>query len=224
MTTLTFKPLIAEAWQLTKGIKRKIWLAGLYAFIVLGILFTVFHAITATYPELQHNRLWWLLQNLITAIVYGIFLGGIMMMGVTRARGETLMYSTWTRYAKYFIGVACVMFISAVLNGLPLLINPVSSADPSALTTSLFSLTGTLIFNFLFLLAVIVVIDQRVNPVKACFISAKLMMKNFKLGLQVYLFMLFILIISMALILIPLIWTMPFMILLVSLFYVRITQ
>jgi len=50
------------------------------------------------------------------------------------------------------------------------------------------------------------------------------MLRHFKLGIKVYLFILLISMGSILLVFIPFIWTMPFILLLTSLFYVRITK
>lgn len=220
--SLAFTPLMKEAWQLTKGMKGKIWLSTLYMLIAMGIVFALFYA-TGTMTPGSPNLWMFILMAIITSLVYGVFLGGIMMIGVERARGLPVTYKTWTKYIKYFFYVTCVMLFAEILSNLPDLFYPATATNPQSTSTVIWNGIFTLVFKFLLLLAVIITIDQNVNPFTACWHSAKLMLKNFKLAIKVFLFIVLLTIVSMIFIFIPFIWTMPFIVLLISVFYVKIT-
>jgi len=87
------------------------------------------------------------------------------MMCVQRARGETVTHSTWTHYFKYFFYVLCVTVIVALLEGLPNLFASNAEHRTHYFLIAIFNFLFYITFNFLMFLAVIITVDQRINPI-----------------------------------------------------------
>lgn len=222
--TLKFKPMMKEAWRLTKGMKGKIWLLMLF----LGVLSIIFNLIgylvQKSYPELLLKPYMIISTNAISCLLMAPFYVGYYMISAARARGEPISYWTWTKYSKYFLSVSIVLLIMYTINGLPALINPISSHNPSSIYDIIAAPIIAFFTYFFFGFAVYIIVDKKVNPFQACWLSIKLIINNFKICVLVYLFLILIIILSVILLLIPYIWTVPYACLLWALLYVRITE
>jgi uncharacterized membrane protein len=216
------KEIISEAWQLTKGFKGKFWVpsSGLIV-AMLVVQFMLYHFM----PENQaasSSRAGLLLKCLVGALVNAPFMGGITMIAIMRVRGQTISYTTWTHYSKYFINVALVLFLLSALMRLPVLIRP---EGHNTISPSFFGVQILMIVVVAFSIqtAVYFLIDKKVNPLQACGLSVKLMLSNLRVTLPVFLFIMLIFVVSAVLAGIPFIWVYPFIVLLIANLYVKLS-
>jgi len=71
--SLTFKPIMKAAWELTKGMKWKLWTVIIYTLLCMGLIHLILHVIDRTTNLTKGSLLEFLLEIIAISIVYGIF-------------------------------------------------------------------------------------------------------------------------------------------------------
>jgi hypothetical protein len=218
---IRFSALRQGAWQATKGMKGKIWLLFLYISLAQISLAFIFHGLESHYVALPGNKLWLLLQNLLTSFASAPFLGGCMMLALMRMRNQPVTCSTWVPYSKNFMGVGTVLFITALITNLPVYLY-LGDITTGMKTTFLWVLLLGMMIQFLLIMAVLFVVDKQMSPIQACLASAKLVLRHFKVAISVFLFFYLLVVISVPLLFIPLVWVLPFNVLLIANLYAHL--
>lgn len=162
---------IGQAWDLVSGSKWPIWaiaiLIGVVSFIVQVLITYIFQIDPQDPPALYR----YLIMPCINNIIIAPFFAGAVMVGIRRARGESVTARAGYQYFRKTIPVMITLFIIALLGNIITYIVHLDSIVTAvgAYSNWLNFIAGAisvLVYVFL-LLAVPLVVDKNLAPLTA---------------------------------------------------------
>lgn len=175
-STQSFKVMnvLDEAWNLLKGSKWKIWLGLLGIVILLMFLnFIIAKALGYNLDTMQNMPLWAtyglfpLLTNILIAPIYA----GCIMVGIKRARNESLTSTAAYKYFHMYIPLAITMvLVNLIPTVIALLLNiaitKMNLGVNRSIAEIIIVLVSVTVYSFL-LLSMPLVADRHFSPLTA---------------------------------------------------------
>lgn len=162
---------IGEAWELIGGSKWPIWAIAILIFVAFVVVQTIILFIFGI--DLQNPPVLYayLIMQCITNIVIAPFVGGATMLGIKRARGETITPRSGYHYFHKTIPLMITLLIIAVLaNIINYIVHLPAIVIAVGLHTGWLDLIANIIFLLVYtflLLSVPLVIDKNLPPLTA---------------------------------------------------------
>lgn len=179
MRKLCIKEIFCSAWQQLNGAKGPIWLVTLVALIPLLLAqIALLNAGIAFYHETPPLIWTELVMPIISNFILGIFMAGMIMPAIKRARGETIDLKTGFQYFRRAPQMMTLMLITGAITSLLMygstLVNV--SHGLAALDLSVWRIIAFLLSSLVFLLcyiAVALIADAKFTAFEAIFVSIK---------------------------------------------------
>jgi hypothetical protein len=191
--------VMREAWEITKGMKGSFWGAAL---ILYAIVFVV--AFVGGFV-FGHNVLGRVVLNILVAAASSVLGVGIAMMGVRRAAGLTINFSTAFGYFDRALNV----FLAILLSTLLIYVGLVLLIIPGVYLAIAYCMTMPLIG------------DRNLRPWQAIETSRKVVSKRWFQFLGLFLVVGLLVVVSMIPLGLGLIWTAPWSINVIGVVYRR---
>jgi len=193
---LSIGGLVSEAWGRVEGNKGTVWMAMLFYLVVAFVLGLVFGFLEGPPPdpgEMQPPTLIGLIGQLVSAIILLPMAAGLVFVGVALARGESpnpkSLFSWYDNTLKLVL--TSLLMNLLVIIGLLLLVLP-----------GIYLLVS-------YQIALPLVVDKKLGPWQALEASRKVIGHNWFLVLGLDVVATLVIAVSMMLLGIPAIWTVP---------------
>lgn len=179
MSKLRITEIFSSAWQQLNGAKGPTWLITLVALIPLLLTqIALLNAGIAFYHETPPLIWTELVMPIISNFILGIFMAGMIMPAIRRARGETIDLKTGFQYFRRAPQMMTLMLITGSLSSLLMygstLVN--LSHGLQALDLSIWRGSAFVLSLLVFLLcyiAVALIADAKLTAFEAIFVSIK---------------------------------------------------
>ena len=171
---LNIKSILSESWALLRGSKWPIWLTIFPIVIVINLFTYIVKHYGLLHPDFTLHGLRYFACLLFIFILNAPLSVGATLIGVKRARGETISAGSGYHYFRFWIPLAIAEFfvflILQVFSGFGFYIG-----DPKA---TLFITIFTLCITPLLLLTYPLIVDKNMNAFSAIYQSIMMTAKN----------------------------------------------
>jgi hypothetical protein len=219
---LTIRHLLRRSWHLVSGTKKPI----LWLFIATLMTLVIYHLIVfnlSIFKNLPHADTAYSTRAIVSGyavfliqqFIAAPFLAGAFMIGIRRARNETVTISAGFLYFYKWLSLGAAMVLITILSLLTTaifweLMMLSAPQSLSAIETGVGLITFVAwLFEILLLFTLPLIIDKELSLFRAFLVSAKAVSKHYLLVIVVILISIVLNFIGTALFFIGLLWTMP---------------
>ncbi len=239
--------ILNSAWEQVKGVKWPIWVVAIVvgvAAIAIRLILDKLMGVDLKHPEFVNNII--IIPIIMNAIV-APFYAGMLMIAITRARGESPRVKTGFQYFHKWIPLGITLVVTSLIGSIPYIIvnipGFISGSPEIKAIADLIAMILALIIYVLFLLSVPLVADKDKSPGQAISTSVKLVaphwLKVFVAVLIPYVFVLIIIIplilgfafssmlllaLGYIIFIVALIWLLPFLLMVLGTIYHRLVD